>query len=797
MAYLQVVKSIDRARLTPDLREWAVEELLYAECNPEVARYLLDAKEAVKGLAEKPPNPNNSTVAYLMGITDQKPSAGIKRTPTSPPDFDFDTHARDELKQYLVAKYGKDHVVLLGTYQTLKTKGAIKDVCKYLRPEMSFEELNNITKKFILNRNDFDKEIDFFEGSLENDPGLEKWFAENADVKDAVAQLLGTARSSGIHAGGIVLSSADVKSFCALDYDASEGLFVTQPEMASVEAIGLIKNDFLGLKTLNDISRCLKLVEGRHGIRLKISNIPMDEPDVLEEFRRGHTLSIFQFNTPLATDKVTQMKHIAGVNTLAMITSLARRGPLNMGMDKVFIARANGEEKVEVLHPLIEPVLKETFGVIIYQEQVMSICKALGDFTGDEALTVMKAMGKKKRSVLEGFEKQFLGACAGKGLSPALAKKIWDLMESFAEYGFNKSHAIAYSAMSYICMWLASRYSVEWKTAVLMGADKDDFKGFYASWKADVVKPDVNDSKDTYFINDALKIVMPFSSINGVGEKVVPRIVELQPFASFEDYYRKAFAQSAGLKAQAKLLKKQIESLPMGGARAKAEADLAILDERKSGAARAVSKATLESLILSGCFDRFKPAGKHDAVYRKGLIRKMIELKHELQKPPKAEIREDLDLVAQFEKMPTRDFLYEELKYLNFTGFDYFEFLGAELYEKAKKRFGQPLLNPGEALARRDGDMVVVAGAIESIKFFPTKSGKNKGKEMAKIVLAHNSTSIEVTVFPATLQKDDEGGKLIRSLKELHPLIVKGRLNSWNNALSVVYDSGALVKGDD
>lgn len=792
-AYQVILKSIDRSRLTPDIQEWAAEELVYLECNSDDAQYLVDAIQKVKELPEKPLNPNNSTVAYLMGLTDQKPSSGVKRTPTSPPDFDFDTNARTELKQYLVNKYGRDHVVLLGTYNTLKTKGAIKDVCKYLRPQMTFEDVNGITKKFILNRNDFDKEMDFFLGSLENDPTLQKWFEENQDVKDAVMALLGTARSSGIHAGGIVLSSADVKSYCALTFDPTEGLYVTQPEMASVETIGLIKNDFLGLSTLDDISRCIKLVSKRHGIKLKMSRIPTDEQDVLDMFNAGKTLSIFQFNTPLATDKTTQMNVIAGVMVLAMITSLARRGPLNMGMDKVFIARANGEEETKYLHPAMAPVLKDTYGVIIYQEQVMSICKVLGDFTGDEALTVMKAMGKKKRAVLESFEKRFLDSCNKKQIAPALSKQIWDLMESFAEYGFNKSHAIAYSCVSYISMWLSARFPLEWKTAVLMGAKKEDFKTFYANWKSEILKPDVNDSKISYFINKDNKIVMPFDSINGLGDAAVPYIVQMQPYSDIEDYYRKFHTRSNELKLEIKALKKEIEDLPMNELRQSLEAKKDLLSKEKTALGRAISKAIMESLILSGSFDRFKPQGKNDAVFRKELFHRYIELKHEISKPSKKDVQEDLDLLAQIDRLPRKEFLFEELKLLNFTGFDYFEFFGDMIYKVAKDRFAANLLKPDEAKVRKEGETVVVAGAIESINFFPVKSGKNKGKEMAKIMLAHNSSSIEVTVFPTTLERDDKTHKILRSLKELHPFMVKGKINNWNDTISVIYDTGVTL----
>ena len=800
MAYEKLLTFINKSRLTPDLLSWAADELIYLECNRRDAEYLVDVTESVRTSGQKLENPNNSTVAYLLEITDSKPNHGIKRTATSPPDFDFDTHARDEVKTYLVQKYGIEHVTLLGTYQTLKTKGAIKDVCRSLRPEgtpdgMNFDDVNSITKKFILNRNDFDTELDFFWGNVENDPTLKSWLEKNPDIKNAVLDLLGNAKSAGIHAGGIVLSSSEVKAHSPLTWDADEGVYITQPEMKYVEQLGLIKYDYLGLRTLNDLSRCMKLIESRHGIKLKLATIPLDEPDVMEEFLVGNTISVFQFNTPIAIGILTKLKAINnGVRTLAMVTSLGRRGPMNMGMDKVFVDRANGDEPITYLDPALAPILNETLGVIIYQEQVMEVCRVLGGFTGDEALTVMKAMGKKNKAVLASFEKIFLDACSKKSIKPEVAKKIWDLMESFAEYGFNKSHAVAYSCVSYLCQWFKTRFPLEWKCAVLRGCDKDDFKLFYSQWKDEISKPDINDSKEGYFISASDKVVMPFTAINGVGDKVVSAIVRHQPYASFTDYYTRIWNEAERLADESTKIKARLKKEPLSADIVEdLENKLEELKSAKSEYTRALSKGVVSSLILSGCFDLFKQPDQHSAVYRKDLVRKMVETKHSLKKPDKKTLQEDTELLEKVEKMRRADLLFEELSLLSFSAFDYFDYFKDLLYKTAEKHFRMPLLTPAEALQKNPDEVVVVAGAIESIRFFPTKTGKNKGKEMCKIVLAHNSHSVEVTIFPKTLEQDDQRDKLLRSLKELHPFMVKGKLNSWDGKLSVIYDAGVSL----
>lgn len=800
MAYDTLLNSIIKERLTPDLHAWAADELLYLECNLEDALYLNETLSEIKKTGNKVENPNNSTIAYLLGITDKKPSQGIKRTKTSPPDFDFDTHARDEVKTYLVNKYGIEHVTLLGTYITLKAKGAIKDVCRSLRPEgsddgMNFDDVNAITKKFILNRNDFESELDYFWGNVNNDPSLKAWFEHNPDIRDSVLDLLGNAKSSGIHAGGIVLSSSEVKAHSPLTWDGDEGIYVTQPEMKFVEQLGLIKYDYLGLKTLNDLSRCMKLIESRHGLKLKLSKIPLDEPDVLEQFRLGNTTSIFQFNTPIAVGILTKLKSIDnGVRTLAMVTSLGRRGPMNMGMDKVFVDRVNGDEPVTYLDPAMEPILKETLGVIIYQEQVMEVCRALGNFTGDQALTVMKAMGKKDKPVLASFEKLFLDSCHNKKIKPEVAKKIWDLMESFAEYGFNKSHAVAYSCVSYLSMWFKTRFPLEWKCAVFMGSDKEDFKVYYSQWKDEISKPDINNSKGIYFISPEGKVVMPFTAINGVGDKVVPAITKHQPYADFNDYYTKLWNESEKLALEAKALKKRLDKEDFSlEERQVIQDQMDAIKDLKSEYTRALSKGVLGSMILSGCFDIFKSPEQHSASFRKDLVRKFVEIKHSFEKPDKKTLQKDHELLDSVERMKRSDILFEELSLLSFSAFDYFDYFKDLLYQTARKHFNANLLKPEEAITKRPDEVVVVAGAVESIRFFPTKTGKNKGKEMCKIILTHNSQSIEVTIFPKTLELDDQGKKLLRSVKELHPFMVRGKINVWDGRISVIYEAGVSL----
>ena len=742
-------------------------EMFFIECNPSIADYLLNLKNEIK---EPIPNTNNSTVMWLMGICDQEPvSGGISRTATTLPDIDYDTDGRNQIKEYLANKYGRKHVTLLGTYQTLKTKGAIKDVIRQLKPDLEFEEVNNLTKKFdAIKRTDteqiqeiiiasgkdysflgeqYSSELAYFYACLESDASLAKWFEENIEIKESVTNILGNAKSTGIHAGGIVVSEADVTESIPLFYSSDDGLFVTQPEMAYVEESGLVKFDFLGLKTLGDLNLAGKLIKERKGISLSFKDIPLDDKKIFDEFRKGNTISVFQFNTSLSISILTKLKSVDSINDLAIITSIARPGPLAMQMDKDFIKRKNGEEPISYLHPLLEPILKDTYGIIVYQEQVMKVVQELGGLTGDESVTVLKGMGKKQLDKILKYKEKFLKyAVSVKKLTKEKAEEIWLYLQAFAEYGFNRSHAIAYSCVSYLCMWYKEYYSSEWISAVLSGADKEDFKIFYQSWKDKIEPPHINLSGDMFTINAEEKVIMPFSSINGVGTKVVEAIVEGQPYASFDDFFGR-------------------------------------VDKRR------VTKAAMISLVFSGAFDFMKPDVHYsENKWRKQLLVRLIQLREKMKKPSAKEKEEHLAFIEEIKNMTRGQMVMKEIALLNFTSFDYYD----QFYEKmtvgAKEKLGAEAMKPEEVYNQPNDKVVVVGGAVEEITFFVAKNGKSKGKEMARITLANEDKKCTIMIFAKKLEESDRGSGKLRKIKEFTPLIVKGKVNHWNGNVSVILD---------
>lgn len=763
--YFEKLKALLNPKRMKEInKEYLAKELEYLEFNPNVAEYVFKTQEQIKTKGEKTGNENNSTVSYCLDITDKLPKDFIKSTPTTLPDFDYDTDGRDEVKEFLVRKYGKNHVTLMGTIGTLKTKGALKDIIRQLRPlkdsngvilkpEVSFEEVNELTKKFnLLKPTDFKTEIEFYEASIEADSNLKKWVNDNKDIDEALRMLLGNAKSTGIHAGGIVVSSRNVLEVMPMTWSFDEKMWVTQSEMGYVERSGLIKYDFLGLKTLGDLNRVLKLVNERHGTSYNLSNIPMDEEEILELFVKGATESVFQFNTDLATSILVQLKVVRSILDLAMITSIARPGPLQMGMDKTFISRNTEREDTEFLHHTLKPILKDTYGILCYQEQIIQIAKAVGDFDNDASVSIMKALSKKQLDKVVKYKEKFIKNAQKHGYTPAKADQLWQLMESFASYGFNLSHAAAYACVSYLCMWFKMHYPAEWYSAVLSGADKDDFKVLYPKWKDYIKKPDINLSKDSFVIDAENKVVMPLNAINGVGVKAVENIIKNQPYATFADFHNK-------------------------------------IDKRQ------VNKATTISLIFSGVFDSMKPADCSENKWRKMLILEFLKLKYIVKKPSKAEKEQDDQFIKDVANMNRGAMLMKEISLLNFTAFNYFEYYKDKMTDGARQKFGYEAITPGKVAEYPDSSIVVVGGSIEEITIAPVKNPKSKifGQEMARIKLGNAGETIEVVLFPRQLQDDDKAGGMIRQLQEYTPIVIKGRVSRFGGGLSLTYEAGWIL----
>ncbi len=419
-----------------------------------------------------------SLVAYAMAITDIDPLQygllferflNIERISMPDVDIDFCMNRRGEVIQYVTEKYGRDQVCQIITFNTMATKAAIKDVGRVM--DMSFGRVDRLTK---LVPNVLKISLD---QAIEREPQLRDAIRDDervAELMQTAKRLEGIARNPSVHAAGVVIASEPLKNLVPL-YKTNKDEIVTQYDMKSLDKMGLLKMDFLGLTTLTIIEDTFRWIEQRTGKRLQPETIPLDDPDTYDLFLRGLTSGVFQFESKGMRDICRRYKP-ERLEDLCALNALYRPGPIQGGMIPDFIDRKHGRKPVTYLLPEIEPLLKETYGVILYQEQVMQIANVVAGYSLGEADVLRRAMGKKQPEEMARQRHRFLDGARAKGFPEARAGKLFELMEQFAGYGFNKSHSAAYGFLAYLTAYLKTHYAVEFMasllTAELSNADK-------------------------------------------------------------------------------------------------------------------------------------------------------------------------------------------------------------------------------------------------------------------------------------------------------------------------------------
>ena len=538
-----------------------------------------------------------SLVAYSLRITDIDPlpynllfERFLNPERVSMPDFDVDfcQDRRGEVIDYVTGKYGRDNVAQIITYGALSAKSAIKDVARVMN--VPFAEVNELTRNIPAL---IDGHPPTIEGALKAEPKLTAIQESKPIFKqiiDYARALEGLTRSTGMHAAGVVIGEKPLWEYVPL-CRGQNGELVTQFAKDEVEAAGLVKFDFLGLKTLTVISDAVKLVnrqkpEAEH---VDITLLPFDDKKTYELISRGDTAGVFQMESSGFTEMVKKLRPSVFEDIIAA-GALYRPGPLDSGMVDVFINRKHGRERVSYPHPKLEVVLKDTYGVIVYQEQVMQIAQILGGYSLGRADILRRAMGKKKAEEMAKERQGFLEGCAKNGVDPKVASDIFDLMEKFAEYGFNKSHSAAYGLVTYQTAWLKAHYPVEFMAALLTSEkdSTDKVVAHIAEARADgivVLPPDVNDSGLAFGVspnpdfNPTPKrgqkqqknlIRFGLGAIKGVGENSIGAILQARdnpgpssgqtgrPFAGLFDFCSRIDAK--------KLNRKTVEALCAAGA---------------------------------------------------------------------------------------------------------------------------------------------------------------------------------------------------------------------------------------
>lgn len=486
-------------------------------------------------------------------------------------DIDFDDEGRGRVMQYVIDKYGANQVAQIITYGTMAAKSSIRDTSRAL--DLSLGDADRIAKliptmsklRKIFGKTDAELRSAFRSDDL---PKVQELI--NIETQDNLEgqmlrqarQLEGSVRNTGIHACGVIITPDDITNFVPVALAKDSDLYVTQFDNSVVEEAGLLKMDFLGLKTLTLIKDTVKLVKYRHDVDLDPENFPLDDEKTYELFQRGDTVGIFQYESPGMQKHMQSLKPTVFEDLIAM-NALYRPGP--MEYIPSFVRRKHGEEEIEYDLPAMEEYLKETYGITVYQEQVMLLSQKLADFTKGEADVLRKAMGKKQIAVLDKMKPKFIEQASAKGHDPEKLEKIWKDWEAFAAYAFNKSHSTCYAWIAYQTAYLKAHYPAEYLAAVLSNNMNDIKQVTFFMEEAkrmglEVLGPDVNESFRKFTVNDNGAVRFGMGAVKGVGTGAVATIVENRQEGKYKSVFD--FARRVDLRAANK---KAFESLALAG----------------------------------------------------------------------------------------------------------------------------------------------------------------------------------------------------------------------------------------
>ncbi len=523
-----------------------------------------------------------SVVAYCIGITNIDPIKynllferflNPDRVSLPDIDIDFDDEGRGQVLDYVISKYGKNQVAQIITYGTMAARSAIRDCSRVM--ELSLSEAN-ILAKMIPERPGMTLQKAFEEVRELDD--IRKGNDLRAQVLQQAIIIEGSLRNTGTHACGVIITPDELTKFIPVATAKDSDMLVTQFDNSVVENAGLLKMDFLGLTNLSIIKTSLKNIKKRHGIEIDIDTIPLDDLKTYELFQRGETGGIFQFESPGMQKHLKALKPDKFDDLIAM-NALYRPGPMEYIPN--FISRKHGREEISYDLPIMEEYLKETYGITVYQEQVMLLSQKLAGFSKGDADVLRKAMGKKQKEVLDKMKSKFVEGCKKNSHPENICEKIWTDWEAFAQYAFNKSHSTCYSMVAYQTAYLKAHYPAEYMAAVLTHnqGNIDNVTFFIDDCRSiglTVLGPHVNESGVHFAVNDAGEIRFGLGAIKGAGEAAVEAIISERdkngPYHNIFD-----FAKRVNL--------------------------------------RSVNKKTFECLALSGAFDCFKEFHRRQYVY--------------------------------------------------------------------------------------------------------------------------------------------------------------------------------------
>ena len=678
-----------------------------------------------------------SLVAFALRITDIDPIRyGLlferflnpERISMPDVDVDFCMERRDEVIQYVTEKYGKDNVAQIITFGKMQAKAVVRDVGRAL--DMSYGEVDRIAK---LIPNTLNITL---QQALKQEPALREIQEKDERVRNLISVALsleGLTRHASTHAAGVVISNKPLSEYLPL-YRGQNGEVITQYSMKDVEKIGLIKFDFLGLKTLTVIRKAVEMVRRHRDPALTLESMDLADAETYQLLSSGATNGVFQLESAGMKELLVKLKPEAFEDIIALV-ALYRPGPLGSGMVDDFIKRKHGVEAVEYVLPQLEEVLGETYGVIVYQEQVMKIATLLADFRLEDADALRRAMGKKILAEMEKQREKFVQGARKKKINPEKAERIFELMAKFAEYGFNKSHSAAYALIAFQTAYLKAHYPVQFMAALLTSeVDTTDKIVKYIAecrdMKIEVLPPDVNESwRDFTIVDDRIRFGL--AAIKNVGTGAIESILA--------------------------------EREEGGGYRS-------VFDFCRRVDLRRVNKRVLESLIKSGAFDStgapraqmmlaLDEAVERAQNFQKARASKQMGIFAQLEDgDPGWSEQEDL---PEVEEWPENQRLAFEKEAVGF----YITSHPLARFEKEIKRHTRD--DTVSILTRQNGSEVTICGVAGSVKEIQTR----KGDRMAFLSLEDMKGFVEVILFPEVFQAS------LPHLKGDDPLVVRGILD--------------------
>ena len=560
-----------------------------------------------------------SLVAYSLGITTLDPidhgllfERFLNPERISMPDFDIDfcMEKRDSVIDYVSKKYGADAVSQIATFGTMAARAVVRDVARAMgKPYALGDRISKMipfAPGMTLDRAKEEQPV--FAQAAKNDP-------EVREVVDLAYKLEGIARNVGKHAGGVVIAPGSLSDFCPIYNDRQSSSVMTQYDKDDVEKIGLVKFDFLGLRTLTVIDKALKSININLKDKLDLDNIPMDDQKVFDLLSSGKTMAVFQLESTGMRDLIKKLKPTKFEEITALL-ALYRPGPLNSGMHTTFVDRKHGKSPVTYPHDLLEPVLSETYGVIVYQEQVMESARVLAGYSMGEADILRRVMGKKKIEEMEEQREIFVKGCEKNSIPEKKANKIFELIEQFAEYGFNKSHSAAYAVISYQTAYLKTYYPEHFMAAVLSTelGNTDKIHALIQECKRmgiKVLKPNILTSNKMFLVNNNSDIEYGLGAVKGVADAFIQHVCQIRKTNKFNDLWD--FSKKVDIKLGGK---KSLEALSQSGAfdsiaPSRSIAVSCIEDMLKDGSNNSSKQAAMSGDLFSSLNESFDPYEKY------------------------------------------------------------------------------------------------------------------------------------------------------------------------------------------